>query len=93
MALHTSRDSDTSSSDAACLGYKRHAVDQLLEEVADSFEDVWRERGELADSVEQLETRARPLKRARRRCCARRSSPPSARRSELRGAGRDARPR
>src|ERR671926_206385 len=36
-------------------GYKRSAVDELLEEVADSFEDVWRERAELADKVEQLE--------------------------------------
>ena len=33
------------------FGYKRSAVEQLLLEVADSFEDVWRERGELADEV------------------------------------------
>ena len=37
------------------LGYKRDAVEQLLLEVADSFEDAWRERGELADLVEELE--------------------------------------
>jgi cell division initiation protein len=37
------------------LGYKRQAVDALLEEIALSFEDVWRERADLADKVEQLE--------------------------------------
>ena len=31
-------------------------MDRLLDEIADSFEDVWRERADLADSVEQLET-------------------------------------
>ena len=36
-------------------GYKRAAVDRLLEDVAESFEDVWRERADLADKVEQLE--------------------------------------
>ena len=36
-------------------GYKRELVDRLLTEVADSFEDVWRERADLADKVEQLE--------------------------------------
>ena len=36
-------------------GYKRHAVDTLLAEVAESFEDVWRDRADLADKVEQLE--------------------------------------
>ena len=36
-------------------GYKRHGVDRLLTEIADSFEDVWRERADLADRVEQLE--------------------------------------
>ena len=36
-------------------GYKRAATDQLLEEIASSFEDVWRERADLADKVEQLE--------------------------------------
>ena len=36
------------------FGYKRGAVEQLLLEVADSFEGVWRERGELADEVEEL---------------------------------------
>jgi cell division initiation protein len=37
------------------LGYRRSAVHHLLEEVADSFEAVWRERAELVDRVEQLE--------------------------------------
>ena len=37
-------------------GYKRGAVDQLLADIADSFEDVWRERADLADRVEALET-------------------------------------
>ena len=37
------------------LGYKRAAVERTLAEVADSFEEVWRERADLADKVEQLE--------------------------------------
>jgi cell division initiation protein len=37
-------------------GYNAAATDQLLEEIAASFEDVWRERADLADKVEQLET-------------------------------------
>src|SRR5215216_6903785 len=36
-------------------GYKRASVDQVLEEVARSFEDVWRDRADLADKVEHLE--------------------------------------
>jgi cell division initiation protein len=36
-------------------GYRRTAIDDLLDEVAISFEDVWRERADLADRVEQLE--------------------------------------
>jgi cell division initiation protein len=36
-------------------GYRAAATDQLLEEIAASFEDVWRERADLADKVEQLE--------------------------------------
>lgn len=38
------------------LGYRRRAVDDVLEEVADSFELVWRERADLADKVELLES-------------------------------------
>jgi cell division initiation protein len=37
------------------LGYRRGAVDRLLEDVVSSFEDVWRNRADLADRVEQLE--------------------------------------
>jgi len=36
-------------------GYRRQAVDELLDEIVLSFEDVWRERADLADKVEQLE--------------------------------------
>ena len=39
----------------ALFGYKRDETERLLEEVADSFEDVWRDRGELTDQVEELE--------------------------------------
>ena len=38
------------------FGYKRAATDRLLAEIVTSFEDVWRERADLADKVEQLET-------------------------------------
>jgi len=36
-------------------GYRHEQVNRLLTDVADSFEDVWRERADLADRVEQLE--------------------------------------
>jgi cell division initiation protein len=36
-------------------GYRRGAVERLLDEIADSYEDVWRERAELADRLEHLE--------------------------------------
>jgi len=36
-------------------GYKKAAIDDLLDEIAASYEDVWRERADLADKVEQLE--------------------------------------
>jgi len=38
------------------FGYKRRAVDRLLEEVTESFESVWRERADLGDRVEQLDS-------------------------------------
>ncbi|MGH3022179.1 MAG: DivIVA domain-containing protein [Gaiellaceae bacterium] len=38
------------------LGYERSAVDRLLEEVAASFEVVWRERADLRDEIERLES-------------------------------------
>ena len=37
-------------------GYRRRPVDQLLEEIADSFEQVWRERADLRDEIEELES-------------------------------------
>jgi cell division septum initiation protein DivIVA len=37
------------------FGYKRHEIDKVIEDVADSFEVVWRERGELADKLEDVE--------------------------------------
>ena len=38
------------------FGYKRAATDRLLADIVASFEDVWRERADLADKVEQLES-------------------------------------
>jgi cell division initiation protein len=40
---------------ATWRGYRTGPTDALLEEIAASFEDVWRERADLADKVEQLE--------------------------------------
>jgi len=37
------------------FGYKRAETDRLLEDIAESFEDVWRDRADLADKVEKLE--------------------------------------
>ncbi len=37
------------------FGYDRSVVDKLLEDIVDSFEQVWRERADLADKVEHLE--------------------------------------
>src|SRR5437764_9273345 len=36
-------------------GYRRDPTDRLLDEIVASFEDVWRERADLADKVEQLQ--------------------------------------
>jgi cell division initiation protein len=38
------------------LGYRRAPADRVLEEIASSFEEVWRDRADLADKVEQLES-------------------------------------
>ena len=38
------------------FGYERDTVDGLLEEIAASFETVWRERADLRDEVEDLES-------------------------------------
>ena len=37
-------------------GYGASAVDRLLAEIADDFEEVWRQRADLSDRVEQLES-------------------------------------
>jgi cell division initiation protein len=39
----------------ALYGYRASSVDRLLEEVKESFEEVWSDRAELRDKVEQLE--------------------------------------
>lgn len=36
-------------------GYTPGAVDRTIEEIADSFEEVWRQRADFADRIEQLE--------------------------------------
>jgi cell division initiation protein len=36
-------------------GYSPGAVDRVIEEIADSFEEVWRQRADFADRIEQLE--------------------------------------
>ena len=38
------------------FGYERDTVDGLLEGIAASFENVWRERADLRDEVEDLES-------------------------------------
>ena len=37
-------------------GYRRGSVDQLIEEIERSFEEVWRQRAEYADRIEQLQS-------------------------------------
>jgi cell division initiation protein len=37
------------------LGYRRGPVDELIAEIADSFEEVWRQRADYADRIEQLQ--------------------------------------
>jgi cell division initiation protein len=48
------------------LGYKRTAVQELLTEIADSFETVWRERHQLADHVETIERELEQLRNRER---------------------------
>src|SRR5437588_10454537 len=38
------------------FGYRRGPVDGLLDEIAQSFEQTWRERAEFADRIEQLQS-------------------------------------
>jgi cell division initiation protein len=40
----------------ALWGYRRTAVEHLLDDVADSFEEVWRERADFSDRIEHLES-------------------------------------
>jgi cell division initiation protein len=37
------------------FGYDREVVDDLLEDIVASFEQVWRERADLADKIERVE--------------------------------------
>jgi cell division initiation protein len=37
------------------FGYSRSVVDKLLEDIIDAFEQVWRERADLADKIERVE--------------------------------------
>jgi cell division initiation protein len=37
------------------FGYRRGPVDELIVEIAESFEEVWRQRADYADRIEQLE--------------------------------------
>ena len=38
------------------LGYRKGAVHRMMDDIADSFETVWRERSQLVERVEELET-------------------------------------
>lgn len=38
------------------LGYAQRSVDRLLDDVVESFEEVWRERADLQDRLEQMES-------------------------------------
>ena len=38
------------------FGYRKGAVHRMMEDIAESFETVWRERLQLVDRVEELET-------------------------------------
>ena len=38
------------------FGYRKGAVHRMMEDIADSFETVWRERSQLVERVEELET-------------------------------------
>ena len=52
------------------LGYERPGVDRLLDDIASSYEDVWRDRADLRDEIERLEgelQRQREIEEALRR--------------------------
>jgi cell division septum initiation protein DivIVA len=44
-------------------GYKRDEADKVIEDIADSFEEVWRERAEFGDRLEELEKRLEEVSR------------------------------
>ena len=46
------------------FGYRRDRVDEALADIAVSFEEVWRERGELGDQVEGLQGELTRLREA-----------------------------
>ncbi len=48
----------SSSNGRGCADTGASPIDQLLEEIADSFEEVWRERADLSDQLEDLEAEA-----------------------------------
>ncbi len=38
------------------FGYRKNAVHRMMDDIADSFEAVWRERSQLVERVDELET-------------------------------------
>lgn len=38
------------------FGYRKSAVHRMMDDIADSFESVWRERSQLVERVDELET-------------------------------------
>ena len=54
------------------LGYRRVAVDRVLDEIADSYEAVWQERMDLTDRVARARARGLRATVRSRSCCARR---------------------
>ena len=62
----------------ACSATAASRSTSLLDEIAESFEEVWRQRADFADRIEQLQSRARRAITERGDAAARRrSSPPS----------------
>ena len=47
------------------FGYRKAAVHRMMDDIADSFETVWRERSQLVERVEELETEVDAARRAR----------------------------
>ena len=70
------------------FGYNRATVEQVIEEVAQSFEATWRERGELADQVESPEKQLTELRGRAGRKRRAREGPARGRGDHHRGAQR-----